>query len=310
MRMGGSASTTWRAIARRTRVAVDVPGIGPVIGDVAWGGNWFFLIREHDRSIDLRHVEALTDFCSRVRAAINAQGHPLVDHVELFAPAKRAGAHSRNFVLCPGKAYDRSPCGTGTSAKLACLAAEGTLAEGEAWMQESLIGSTFVARYRWHDRVKGEIVPTITGIAHVTGEDLLRLDPDDPSGWEFDRERHMVLAPDAARYCRTLRATDDLAKDRVASALAPSPSFRAAHVLRVRMAERGAIRRLWGDDQPAGCRSSNLFSAAFGLAPAETQAARTSNEAAMPPKRVNILIKTSRSPDQYARGLGGSTARG
>ena len=165
------------------RVAVDVPGIGKVCGDVAWGGNWFFLISEHGQIIDLPHVEALTDFTGRVRAAINAQGYPLVDHIELFAPAHGEGAHSRNFVLCPGKAYDRSPCGTGTSAKLACLAADGKLPEGDEWIQESLIGSTFVGRYRWRDRSKGEIVPTITGTAHVTGESLLRLDPQDPFCW-------------------------------------------------------------------------------------------------------------------------------
>jgi 4-hydroxyproline epimerase len=165
------------------QLTVDVPGVGPVTGDVAWGGNWFFLISQHDQIIDLRHVEALTEFSWRVRAAINAQGHPRVDHIELFSPSGQPGAHSRNFVLCPGKAYDRSPCGTGTSAKLACLAADGKLAEGDAWVQESLIGSTFSGRYRWHDRARGEIVPTITGTAHVTGEALLQLDPDDPFCW-------------------------------------------------------------------------------------------------------------------------------
>jgi 4-hydroxyproline epimerase len=165
------------------RVAVDVPGIGTVTGDVAWGGNWFFLISEHEQIIDLQHVEALTDYSWRVRAAINAQGHALVDHIELFARSDRPGAHSRNFVLCPGKAYDRSPCGTGTSAKLACLAADGKLAEGDTWVQESLIGSSFVGRYRWHDRDKGEVVPTITGTAHVTGESLLCLDAEDPFCW-------------------------------------------------------------------------------------------------------------------------------
>jgi 4-hydroxyproline epimerase len=162
---------------------VEVPGIGTVVGDIAWGGNWFFLISEHAQSIDLRHVESLTDYSWRVRAAINAQGHPLVDHIELFARTDLAGAHSRNFVLCPGKAYDRSPCGTGTSAKLACLAADGKLAQGDVWVQESLIGSTFEGRYRWHDRAKGEIVPTITGTAHVTGETVLHLDPADPFCW-------------------------------------------------------------------------------------------------------------------------------
>jgi 4-hydroxyproline epimerase len=164
-------------------LAVDVPGIGAVSGDVAWGGNWFFLLSKHDQVIDLKRVDVLTEFCSRLRAAVNAQGHPLVDHVELFAPTQTPGAHSRNFVLCPGKAYDRSPCGTGTSAKLACLAADGTLAEGEMWIQESLIGSTFAGRYRWLDRAKGQIVPTIKGSAHVTGEALLRLDPKDPFCW-------------------------------------------------------------------------------------------------------------------------------
>jgi 4-hydroxyproline epimerase len=164
-------------------VAVDVSGIGEVVGDIAWGGNWFYLISAHDRPIDLKHVESLTDFTWRVRAALNAQGYPLVDHIELFGPAAAPGARSRNFVLCPGKAYDRSPCGTGTSAKLACLAADGKLAEGDTWVQESLIGSTFSARYRWSDRAKGEIVPTITGTAHVIGEGRLRLDPQDPFCW-------------------------------------------------------------------------------------------------------------------------------
>jgi 4-hydroxyproline epimerase len=165
------------------RIDVDVPGIGRVAGDVAWGGNWFLLLSEHDQTIDLQHVDALTDFAWRVRAAINAQGHPQVDHVELFVSSDKPGVHSRNFVLCPGKAYDRSPCGTGTSAKLACLAADGKLQEGDAWIQESLIGSIFEGRYRWRDRSKGEIVPTITGTAHVTGESLLRLDPADPFCW-------------------------------------------------------------------------------------------------------------------------------
>jgi 4-hydroxyproline epimerase len=164
------------------QVSVKVPGIGAVVGDVAWGGNWFFLISEHDQTVDLKHVDALTDYASRVLAALAAEGLGRVDHVELFSPAA-GGAHSRNFVLCPGKAYDRSPCGTGTSAKLACLAADGKLAEGEVWIQESLIGSTFEARYRWLDRSKGEIVPTITGTAHITGENLLHLDPKDPFCW-------------------------------------------------------------------------------------------------------------------------------
>jgi len=122
---------------------VDVPGLGPVTGDVAWGGNWFYLVEKSDWNLGLGNVDALTDFCWRVRQAVNAQGFPQVDHVELFGPPTLPGADSRNFVLCPGKAYDRSPCGTGTSAKLACLAADGKLAEGAPWVQESIIGSTF-----------------------------------------------------------------------------------------------------------------------------------------------------------------------
>lgn len=164
-------------------VEVEVAGAGRIVGDVAWGGNWFFLASGHGRIIDLAHVEPLTEFCWRLRAAINAGGYPEVDHVELFGPASSAGAHSRNFVLCPGKAYDRSPCGTGTSAKLACLAADDKLEEGGEWVQESLIGSTFSGRYRWSDRTKGEIVPTITGRAHVTAESSLHIDPNDRFGW-------------------------------------------------------------------------------------------------------------------------------
>jgi 4-hydroxyproline epimerase len=169
---------------RRARgVAVDVPGIGMVRGDVAWGGNWFFLIEGGGPPLEPGNVEALTEFTWRVRVALNSQGHPDVDHVELFAPARAAGTHSRNFVLCPGKAYDRSPCGTGTSAKLACLAADGELAEGEEWVQESVIGSIFRGRYRWLDKDAGTVSPTIAGRAWVTSESRLMLDPADPYCW-------------------------------------------------------------------------------------------------------------------------------
>jgi len=163
-------------------VSVDVPGHGRVTGDIAWGGNWFFLVDAGQREIASSHVEALTDFCWRVRQALNAQGHPEVDHVELCSTPV-SGADGRNFVLCPGKAYDRSPCGTGTSAKLACLAADGDLAEGEEWLQESVIGSAFSARYRWLDRATGRIAPTISGRAYVNAESTLLLDPADPFCW-------------------------------------------------------------------------------------------------------------------------------
>ena len=168
---------------KHKQIAVQVPGIGEVRGDIAWGGNWFFLVERHDLRIDLQNVEALTDFTWRVRQAVNAAGHPEVDHIEMFVPSAASGANSRNFVLCPGKAYDRSPCGTGTSAKLACLAADGKLAEDEVWVQESVIGSVFTARYRWNDRRTGEIAPFITGSAHVTAEATLRLNANDPFRW-------------------------------------------------------------------------------------------------------------------------------
>ena len=161
-------------------VTVDVPGIGPITGDVAWGGNWFFLVENHGKTLDLANVEALTDFTWRVRQAVNVNGCPEVDHVELFGPAKSPGGHSRNFVLCPGKAYDRSPCGTGTSAKLACLAADGKLKEGEPWVQESVIGSAFSGKYRF---VPGGIIPTVTGTAFVNSEATLLLDEKDPLCW-------------------------------------------------------------------------------------------------------------------------------
>jgi 4-hydroxyproline epimerase len=167
---------------RKTKAAtIDVPGLGPVTGDVAWGGNWFFLVEEKQIPLNLTNVEPLTELSWRIRQAVNAQGFPEVDHVELIG--KTPTARSRNFVLCPGKAYDRSPCGTGTSAKLACLAADGVLAEGEEWTQESILGSVFKGQFRWIDRAKGTIAPTITGTAHVTAEAKLILDPKDPFCW-------------------------------------------------------------------------------------------------------------------------------
>jgi proline racemase len=164
-------------------VEMDVLGVGVIAGDVAWGGNWFFLASEHPETLAAANVERLTDVAWRIRQTVNAQGFPEVDHVELFGAPTVAGAHSRNFVLCPGKAYDRSPCGTGTSAKLACLAAAGKLAEGDPWVQESIIGSTFSGTYRWLDRSAGTVVPTITGRAYITAESTLLLDPLDPFRW-------------------------------------------------------------------------------------------------------------------------------
>lgn len=154
-----------------------------VKGDIAWGGNLFYLVDDHRQDLEPANVERLTDVCWRIRQAINAQGHPEVDHVELVGPPAAAGSSARNFVLCPGKAYDRSPCGTGTSAKLACLAADGKLAEGAPWVQESVLGSTFSASYRWLDRASGKVTPFIKGTAYVTAESTLLLDPRDPFRW-------------------------------------------------------------------------------------------------------------------------------
>jgi 4-hydroxyproline epimerase len=155
-----------------------------VSGDVAWGGNWFFLSRDHGQELTFDRVKALTAYALAARQAINVDGFPEVDHVELFGPSDgSSGANARNFVLCPGGAYDRSPCGTGTSAKLACLAADGELDEGATWVQESIVGSRFSAQFRWLDRARGEIIPTITGTAHLTAESTLFLDESDPFCW-------------------------------------------------------------------------------------------------------------------------------
>jgi 4-hydroxyproline epimerase len=177
---GEVALTNVPSFRKAKALTVDVPGIGNVTGDVAWGGNWFFLVADHGQELSLGNVETLTDYCWRVRKALNAAGHPDVDHVELFAPPRADSADARNFVMCPGKAYDRSPCGTGTSAKLACLAADGKLGEGDAWVQESILGSTFTGRFRWLDRESGRIEPMIIGKAYVNAEATLILDDRDP----------------------------------------------------------------------------------------------------------------------------------
>ena len=171
---------SWRA---KRKLPIDVPGLGTVTGDMAWGGNWFFLIENHGQELSLKNVDRLTDFTWRVRKAVNAQGFPEIDHIELLGPPTVRGANSRSFVLCPGKAYDRSPCGTGTSAKLACLAADGKLAPGAAWVQESIIGSVFTGSFEWIDEAAGKISPRIRGRAFVNAETKLLLDDRDPFCW-------------------------------------------------------------------------------------------------------------------------------
>jgi 4-hydroxyproline epimerase len=176
----------------RSNVSIDVTGYGPVTGDVAWGGNWFFLVDAGTLEISRVRIPELTRFAQAIRASLAAQGvtgegNAEIDHIELFGTPSAADAHSRNFVLCPGAEYDRSPCGTGTSAKLACLAADGKLAEGETWIQESVIGSRFSGHYRPH---KGDasskvpkIIPNIKGRAFICGAGKLLMHPDDPFAW-------------------------------------------------------------------------------------------------------------------------------
>jgi len=163
-------------------VAVDVPGYGKVHGDVAWGGNWFFLVREHEMELTVRNIEGLTAFTWAIRQALEKSGvrgaaGEEIDHVELYGPSQLPGVDSKNFVLCPGKAYDRSPCGTGTSAKLACLYADGKIREDQTWKQESIIGSIFEGRVKVRD---GNVYPSIRGSAFVNSEAELILDPRDP----------------------------------------------------------------------------------------------------------------------------------
>lgn len=170
--------------ARRTRagVRVEVPAIGILRGDVAWGGNWFFLCDDHGERLDVTNIERLTNLSRRLRSALETAGITgddggVIDHIELVGPPADPANHGRNFVLCPGAAYDRSPCGTGTSAKLACLAADGKLAPGDTWRQESVIGSLFEGRYRLDS---DRIIPSVTGTAYVNAEATLLLDPADP----------------------------------------------------------------------------------------------------------------------------------
>ncbi len=170
----------------RKDVPLDVPGYGQTTGDIAWGGNWFFQLKQQSPiELSLRHLEELTAYTWRIRQAL--ESHSItsangaeIDHIELFSAPRNPAARSRNFVLCPGRSYDRSPCGTGTSAKMACLYADGKLQENERWVQESITGSTFEG---YVEIVNGEIVPFIKGSAFVTAEADLVIDERDPFCW-------------------------------------------------------------------------------------------------------------------------------
>ena len=167
----------------RKGVAVNIPGLGEVRGDVAYGGNWFFLTDAVSAPLEVEQVEVLTEYAWRVRQALSEQGvtgegGAEIDHIELMG---KVGGVARNFVLCPGGAYDRSPCGTGTSAKLACLAADDLLAPGEVWTQQSIIGSTFEGQYQPAEA--GRVLPTISGRAYITAQGQLIAQPGDPFAW-------------------------------------------------------------------------------------------------------------------------------
>lgn len=173
-------------------VSVEVEGYGAVSGDVAYGGNWFFFVKGAAK-LDLRmeNLEALTDLTWRIRQALSSNGvtgrnGAEIDHIELFGPARHARAWLRNFVLCPGKSYDRSPCGTGTSAKMACLYADGELRPGQTFVQESICGSLFEGSV---EILNGQIVPSVRGSAFVTAEAELVLNPDDPFCWGITASR-------------------------------------------------------------------------------------------------------------------------
>jgi 4-hydroxyproline epimerase len=183
---GGAKVTIANVTSYRhaAKVAVEVAGVGPVVGDIAWGGNWFFLTpAPQSIPLDVRHVAALTDYANRVREALvrvgitGANGGE-IDHIELIGPAGDPQNNARNFVLCPGGAYDRSPCGTGTSAKLACLAADNKLLPGVVWRQESILGTVFEGQYAVG--ANGQILPEITGEAYLTADAELLFDADDP----------------------------------------------------------------------------------------------------------------------------------
>jgi len=169
----------WRA---RAGVSVEVPDHGTVVGDVAWGGNWFFLTAGAPCELTLSNVNVLTAYTKAIRAELEwgritgTDGAP-IDHIEVSGPPVRAENHSRNFVLCPGGEYDRSPCGTGTSAKVACQFADGKIREGQTWRQEGILGTVFEARA---EQVDGQLRPRIRGSAFITGEGDLLFDPRDP----------------------------------------------------------------------------------------------------------------------------------
>ncbi len=172
---------SYRLVAEQT---VTTKRFGPITGEIAWGGNWFYLAKSPGIELELCNIEALTDLTWEIRQTLEAtnirgSNGGVIDHIELFSKPHDSANHSRNFVLCPGKAYDRSPCGTGTSAKLACLAAAGALAPGQLWRQESILGTVFEGYYH-PAPTPTQIIPTIPGTAYITAELKMIATANDP----------------------------------------------------------------------------------------------------------------------------------
>lgn len=189
---GSCSITNVPSYRYQKQVRLKVPDLGVVHGDVAWGGNWFFLVNDHGQNLHLQNVKQLTELALKIKSALKNQGivgadGKEIDHIELFGESSIAD--SRNFVLCPGGVYDRSPCGTGTSAKIACLAADGKLQPKTVWRQESIVGSVFLASYETagnHNQYGSvTIIPTIRGNAYISAETKLIMQADDPFRWGF-----------------------------------------------------------------------------------------------------------------------------
>ncbi len=186
----------------KKQVEVNVPNLGVIRGDIAWGGNWFFLVSEHGQDIEANNVEVLTQVCLQIKQAlvaanITGENGGDIDHIELFADSTDEHMDSKNFVLCPGAAYDRSPCGTGTSAKLACLAADKCLAPEQLWHQQGVVGSSFTGSYQYATASQLDqtasypehtIIPTICGHAYVCAETTLIVQEADPFKWGISSE--------------------------------------------------------------------------------------------------------------------------
>jgi len=171
----------------KANVSVDVPSYGEVVGDIGWGGNWFFLVDVNDvddgPEVIAENIGELTRFSSAISQALTDHGvtgadGEKVDHVEVFGSPTSGVSDSRSFVLCPGLQYDRSPCGTGTSAKLACLYADGKLKEGEIWRQASILNTVFECRVEPIDN--NRVIPFVTGSAYVNSEATLIIQEQDP----------------------------------------------------------------------------------------------------------------------------------